>query len=53
MAALLTAQTSDYSHGMVSETPISNEAAFIARAQAGDTRAFEALYRLHIDKVYQ
>jgi RNA polymerase sigma-70 factor (ECF subfamily) len=52
MSALLTVQTSDYSHGMVSETPISNEAAFIARAQAGDTRAFEALYRLHIDRVY-
>ena len=52
MAALLTAQTSDYSHAMVSDAATSNEAAFIAGAQAGDTRAFEALYRLHIDRVY-
>ena len=52
MAALLTAQTSDYSQGMVSDAAIPNEAACIDRAQAGDTRAFEALYRLHIDRVY-
>ena len=52
MAALLTAQTSDYSQRMVSDAAIPNEAACIARAQAGDTRAFEALYRLHIDRVY-
>jgi len=52
MAALLTAQTSDYSHAMVTDAATSNEAAFIAGAQAGDTRAFEALYRLHIDRVY-
>jgi RNA polymerase sigma-70 factor (ECF subfamily) len=52
MAALLTAQTSDYSHAMVSDAAASNEAAFISRAQAGDTRAFEALYRLNIDRVY-
>lgn len=52
MAALLTAQTRDYSQGMVSDIAISNEATFIARAKAGDSRAFEALYRLHIDRVY-
>lgn len=52
MAALLTAQTRDYSQGMVSDVAISNEATFIARAKAGDSRAFEALYRLHIDRVY-
>jgi RNA polymerase sigma-70 factor (ECF subfamily) len=28
------------------------EAALIARAQGGDTRAFEALYREHVDRVY-
>ena len=52
MAALLTAETTDYSQGMVSHTDTIDEAAFIARAQAGDTRAFEALYRQHIDRVY-
>jgi len=29
-----------------------DEAALIARAQSGDTRAFEALYREHVDRVY-
>jgi RNA polymerase sigma-70 factor (ECF subfamily) len=28
------------------------EAALIARARSGDTRAFEALYREHVDRVY-
>ncbi len=54
MAALLTAQTSDYSHGMAADRQpvLSDEADCIRRAQASDTRAFEALYRMHIDKVY-
>jgi RNA polymerase sigma-70 factor (ECF subfamily) len=52
MAALLTALTSDYSQGMVTDPTVPDEAAFIAGAQAGDTRSFEALYRLHIDRVY-
>jgi len=52
MAALLTAQASDYSQGMVTDTAIPDEAACIARARSGDTRAFERLYRLHIDRVY-
>ncbi len=54
MAALLTAETSDYSHGMVAATKpaISEEALWIRRAQKSDSRAFEKLYRMHIDKVY-
>ncbi|MBT8081778.1 MAG: RNA polymerase sigma factor [Gammaproteobacteria bacterium] len=31
---------------------IANEAAWIRRAQRADARAFEALYRLHVDRVY-
>ncbi len=31
---------------------MSDEAGCIARAQRSDTRAFEALYRLHVDRVY-
>ncbi len=54
MAALLTANTSDYSQEMVAATQPaqSDEASLIARAKASDTRAFEALYRMHVDKVY-
>lgn len=54
MAALLTADTSVYSHDMVSATQpaMSDEATWIRRAQQSDARAFEALYRLHVDKVY-
>ena len=54
MEALLTASGSDYSPMMVTadRNDIVNEAAWIRRAQRADTRAFEALYRLHVDKVY-
>jgi RNA polymerase sigma-70 factor (ECF subfamily) len=54
MAALLTAETSDYSQGMVvaSQSVVSEEALWIRRAQKSDSRAFEQLYRMHIDKVY-
>ena len=54
MAALLTAETSDYSQGMVvaSQSVVSEEALWIRRAQKSDSRAFEHLYRMHIDKVY-
>ena len=54
MAALLTPGTTDYSQRMVSATAkvMSDEPALIARAQNGDPRAFEMLYRLHIDRVY-
>lgn len=54
MTALLTAVSSDYSDGMVaaSGNVVSEEAVWIRRAQKADSRAFERLYRLHIDKVY-
>lgn len=54
MAALLTAQRSDYSRAMgIRDTDASaDEATLIQQAQRSDQRAFEALYRLHIDKVY-
>ena len=54
MPALLTAKVSDYSQSMVvAEIPTkSDEAAWIEQAKQGDTRAFERLYRMHVDKVY-
>ena len=54
MEALLTVASSDYSQGMVSTgtDKVVDEAAWIRQAQRSDARAFEALYRLHIDKVY-
>ena len=54
LAALLTAETSDYSRDMATaSTEIqSDEATWIAQAQRADSRAFEALYRMHIDRVY-
>lgn len=54
MAALLTARFSDYSPDMVSlERPtLTDEADWIAKAQRSDTRAFERLYRIHVDRVY-
>jgi RNA polymerase sigma-70 factor (ECF subfamily) len=54
LAALLTAVTSDYSQKMATATTeaITDERALIKKAQRSDARAFEALYRLHIDRVY-
>ena len=54
MAALLTARSSDYSPDMVPDTAlaVSDEASCITRARRGDMRAFEALYRMHVDRVY-
>ncbi len=54
MEALLTVPASDYSHLMVSlERPaLTDEADWIARAQRSDSKAFERLYRMHIDRVY-
>ena len=54
MAALLVAETSDYSQGMVvaAKSVVSEETLWIKRAQKSDSRAFEQLYRMHIDKVY-
>ncbi len=54
MSALLTANSSDYSQKMVVDQSdiVADEAAWIGQAQRSDARAFEALYRLHVDKVY-
>lgn len=54
MAALLTANSSDYSRAMVamSTDTVADEALWIRRAQRSDSKAFESLYRLHVDKVY-
>ena len=54
MAALLTAEGTDYSHGMAAVTQVAelDEARWIKQAKAADARAFEALYRMHVDKVY-
>ena len=54
MAALLTADPSDYSQMMaISGTDVfADESALIKQAQRSSAQAFEALYRLHIDKVY-
>ena len=54
MAALLAATCSDYSPEMVSTNidMVADEAAWIRQAQRSDARAFEALYRMHVDKVY-
>ena len=54
MAALLTADSSDYSQVMATANTevLADEGALIKQAQRSDGRAFEALYRLHIDRVY-
>jgi RNA polymerase sigma-70 factor (ECF subfamily) len=54
MAALLTVETGDNVRSMVSRTATSvpDEAALVARAQGGNARAFEALYRANVDRVY-
>jgi len=54
LAALLTANSSDYSRQMITNPPdiAADEAAFITQARRSDERAFEALYRLHVDKMY-
>jgi RNA polymerase sigma-70 factor (ECF subfamily) len=54
LAALLTVPASDYSRTMVDNRSdiIAEESGWIARAQKADARAFEALYRLHVDRVY-
>lgn len=54
MNALLTAVRSDYSQAMASaDSDIAvDERAWILKAQRSDARAFEALYRLHVDKIY-
>jgi RNA polymerase sigma-70 factor (ECF subfamily) len=54
LAALLTAGFSDYSQVMVtaSTDAQTDESALIRRAQRSDSRAFEALYKMHVDRVY-
>lgn len=54
MAALLTAYSSDYSRRMTNSDPdlTAREAAWIRQAKRSDAQAFEALYRLHVDKIY-
>lgn len=62
MGALLTAEFSDYSQAMATVTAtgtrtassnvFADEAGWIERAQRSDARAFESLYRMHVDKVY-
>ena len=54
MEALLTATGSDYSRQMIRSRHDSaaDEATWIRQAQRADARAFEALYRLHVDRVY-
>jgi RNA polymerase sigma-70 factor (ECF subfamily) len=54
LAALLTAGFSDYSQVMATantDAP-TDESALIRRAQDSDARAFEALYKMHVDRVY-
>jgi len=54
LEALLAEQASDYSPQMVSlnELGMTDEADWITRAQRADAKAFESLYRLHVDRVY-
>jgi len=54
LEALLTAEGSDYSQGMANAgtDKVVEEEAWIRQAQRADARAFEALYRLHADKIY-
>ena len=54
MEALLAKQASDYSPQMVSLDGLgmTDEADWISRAQRTDAKAFESLYRLHVDRVY-
>jgi RNA polymerase sigma-70 factor, ECF subfamily len=52
--ALLARQSSDYSPQLVflNEPGMTDEANWVLRAQRADAKAFESLYRLHVDKVY-
>lgn len=54
MDALLTAAGSDYSRGMTiaDKDLAAQEQTWISRAKRSDARAFEALYRMHVDKIY-
>jgi RNA polymerase sigma-70 factor (ECF subfamily) len=54
LEALLTVTGSDYSQDMVKAThdTVADEKSWIRQAKRADAQAFEALYRLHVDKVY-
>ena len=54
MAAVLSAESSDYSPIMASATQAQaeDESSLIRRAQRSDAAAFEALYRDNVDRVY-
>jgi len=54
LEALLAEHACDYSPQMVSlrEPGMTDEADWISRAQQADAKAFESLYRLHVDNVY-
>ncbi len=54
MTTLLASIGSDYSRRMTSSDSdlATREAAWIRQAKRSDAKAFEALYRLHVDKVY-
>jgi RNA polymerase sigma-70 factor (ECF subfamily) len=54
MTALSRVETGDNMRSMVSRTAtvIPDEVAMVARARGGDSRAFEALYREHVNRVY-
>jgi len=55
---LLTAESTDYSAGMATapdadiRADAADEASLIERSKASDPKAFERLYRQHVDKVY-
>lgn len=54
MEALLTATACDYSAGMaiLNDPGLTDEAHWVQQARRADVRAFESLYRLHVDRVY-
>ena len=52
MGVLLAIEASDYSRVMAFDPDVQDEATLVARAQSGDTRAFESLYRANVDRVY-
>jgi RNA polymerase sigma-70 factor (ECF subfamily) len=54
LSALLTAEPKDYSRPMatVNTDAFADETVWIRQAQRSNARAFESLYKLHIDKVY-
>ena len=54
MEALLTATACDYSAGVaiLNKPGLTDEAHWVQQARRADVRAFESLYRMHVDRVY-